>query len=123
MSYYTSGFISIENTVETLCQELKLDYGPTIELAYPLPKRSVGTCRASTIARSGIPCSLFRFKQIHAPKGVWMLPTALSKSPINVNPETHENTILVKEAVMVTGIAQEHLETFRTYPNTKRPNT
>ncbi|KAG8700420.1 hypothetical protein FRC08_004716 [Ceratobasidium sp. 394] len=71
----------------------------------------------------GYPLQPISLQINRGPKGVWMLPTARSKSPIDVDLKTHENTIFVKEAVMATAIGEEHLQKSRTYPNTKRPNT
>ncbi|KAG8736237.1 hypothetical protein FRC10_009551 [Ceratobasidium sp. 414] len=123
MSRYTSGFVLTESAVRELCRELTLAYGPTDRTSVPTAQ-AISRYMASVdpyLKKLALqPVSL---QTRSGSKAVWILPTRHSRTPMHVDPETHGNTIRVKKLVMATGIREEHLGMFRTYPNPQRPDT
>lgn len=59
----------------------------------------------------------------YEPEVHWMIPTARYRDNRVIDPNSHQNTIKVKKAVMDVEVPESFLNNFDTFPNPKYPYT
>ncbi|KAG8738030.1 hypothetical protein FRC11_001664 [Ceratobasidium sp. 423] len=57
------------------------------------------------------------------PEVYWMIPAKTDREKYDIDPETHESTQRLKAAIVATGIPEQYLSRFDTYPNKEWPWT
>ncbi|KAG8737818.1 hypothetical protein FRC10_007781, partial [Ceratobasidium sp. 414] len=116
MLRYTSGFVLSGSEVGRLCEELNLYYGSPDGTSVPA-SRAISRHMASVDRHlKEFPLQPVSLRTKRGPEAVWMLPTSTTRTPVNIDPETRANTVIVKQAVMATGIREEYLNKFTVDP-------
>ncbi|KAG8728138.1 hypothetical protein FRC11_011743 [Ceratobasidium sp. 423] len=57
------------------------------------------------------------------PEVYWMIPAKTDREKYDIDPETHESTQGLNAAIVATGIPEQYLSRFETYPNKECPWT
>ncbi|KAG8732967.1 hypothetical protein FRC11_009653 [Ceratobasidium sp. 423] len=131
--HYTSGFVLTGDEVIELAKHLNITLNDPQDLLYHYS--AAWAISRHMFAKDKL-LELFNLQPVdlikiepgvpgpHSdPEVYWMIPAKSDYEKYDIDPETHESTQKLKAAIVATGIPEQYLSRFETYPNKEYPWT